>query len=103
MKLVTLLTVTLFLFGCAGPQTKQARLDKNAKPCLESQSRLDAALSCLKDNGYKKWREYKGTFIYDSCSMYWGYPLVASCSYIFIEHEGSEIRSYKIKAELDGV
>ncbi len=103
MKLVALLTITLFLFGCAGPETKQARLDKSARPCLEGESKLDLALTCLKDNGYKKWRQYKATYIYDSCGMYWGYPLVASCSYIFIEHEGNQIKSYRVKAELDGV
>lgn len=103
MKFITLLTITIFLFGCAGSQTKQARLDKKARPCLETETKLEKAMSCLKDNGYKKWREYKSTYIYDSCGMYWGYPLVASCSYIFIEHGGGEIKSYKIKAELDGV
>ena len=101
--LILVLLIILLSVGCSGPKSKQASLDKKALPCLKDQESFEIAMSCLRDNGYTKWKEYKSTYVYDSCGMYWGYPLVASCSYIFIEHEGDKIKSYNLEAALDGV
>ena len=98
-----LIVVVFCLSGCVGPESKKAKLTKNAEPCLSGIAELDKALACLNKKGFKEWREYKNTMLFNSCGMYWGYPLVASCSYISIEHEGNTIKFYSLKAELDGV
>lgn len=95
--------LAVLLCGCVAPESRKATLIKKAEPCLSSTKELNVALICLKKQGFKDWREYKNTTLFNSCGMYWGYPLVASCSYIFIEHDGNAIKSYSLKAELDGV
>jgi hypothetical protein len=102
-KHTVVISLVALLCGCASPESRKATLNKKAEPCLANTKQLDAALVCLKKQGFKEWREYRNTTLYNSCGMYWGYPLVASCSYIFIEHEGNAIKSYSLKAELDGV
>ena len=102
-KLAAYMLCLLILSGCVGPETKRERLEKYAEPCLSGQNNLDVAMSCLKRTGYSQWQQHRDVFLYKSCGLYWGYPLVASCSGINIESQGNNIKSYKLWAELDGV
>ena len=94
---------SISLCACISPQTKEAHLARVAEPCLENETELDKAISCLEAKGYKRWHHYRNAHSLRSCGPYWGYPLVASCSGIIIEHQDNEIKSYKLWAELDGV
>ena len=102
-KMIIYVSLALLITGCAGSETKKAKLIKKTESCLSDEVNLDTALACLKGKGYKEWRQYKNATTTKSCGAYWGYPLVASCSGIVIEHEGNKIKSYHLWAELDGV
>ena len=103
IRIVYLVTTLLVLGGCISPETKEARLARAAEPCLVDETKLNEALACLKAKGYKEWHKYGNARSHQSCGPYWGYPLVASCSGIVIEHQDNEIKSYKLWAQLDGV
>lgn len=102
MKKVIFIVISL-LMGCASPPTKLARLEKKAEPCLKGKAILATALVCLEKKGYDDWYTTKNSHSYSSCGMYWGFPFIASCSYITINHDGVKIKSYKLTAELDAV
>ena len=104
MKIFTLLLiVAMLLVGCVSPESRKVTLAKKAEPCLKEASGLNKSLSCLKDKGYTDWVEYKNTYRYHSCGPYWGYPFMASCSSITIEHSDGEIKSYNLWSGLDGI
>ena len=102
-KLALYAFMSLFLFGCVSTETKQARLSKNADPCLLNETKLDIALLCLKSKGYKEWYQDKYNVSYHSCGPYWGFPFVASCSGISIQREENKIKSYRLWAEYDAI
>jgi len=104
MKLFTLLLLTtIFMLGCASPESRKDALLKKAEPCLHEVSDLNESLSCLKGKGYIDWTQYKNTYRYHSCGPYWGYPFMASCSSITIEHSNGQIKSYNLWSGLDGI
>jgi hypothetical protein len=98
-----LLIIAVFLSGCISTATKETRLQRKAGPCLENQDDLDTALTCLESQGYGSWYKDKYTVSSSSCSPYWGFPFVASCSGIQIQREGKKIKSYNLWAEYDAI
>jgi hypothetical protein len=104
---VVFIVVGSLLTGCVGPDTKNQDLHAKAEPCLEDQKNLEIAVSCLKSRGYRNWkkgpRDGNEYIVHQACGLYWGWPFVASCSYIQIVYRGNEILDYEFSTNLDGL